>query len=103
MYKPIPLDERIPTLRAAINGDNLAEQAILDHFEGYVNKLSLVTLYSDSAQSHTYLDEDIRIQLQARILESLKSFDLEGILQGRMPRKKKALTAKDMGPRGLEI
>lgn len=87
MRKTIPRCERIPTLRAAKSGDSTAQQAILDHFESYVNKVSTVIIYLANGGSHTYLDEDIRIQVQKAILDSLCTFDLDGILQGRRPRK----------------
>ena len=88
MNKSIPPNERISTLHAAMAGDYLAQQAILNHFENYINRLSVVTIYSETGASHTYLDEDIRVQIQAKILESLMTFDLEGILKGRLPGKR---------------
>lgn len=81
MRKKIDQAERIAVLRAAIRGEHDAQQALLDYFDDYINAISTVTIYSEGGIATTNRDEDIKIQLQAKLLKSLNSFDLEGILQ----------------------
>lgn len=77
----IEQSKRIAILRAAIRGDSVAQQAILAHFESYINALSTVTLYEEGGRSQTYLDEDIKISLQEKLIRSLEHFDLDGVLE----------------------
>ena len=87
--KDIPSADRIILLRAAQGGNENAQQVILDTFAPYVSKLATITRYAQSGQYCKYIDEDIRVQIQATIFEKLPSFDLDGILQGRLPQKRK--------------
>lgn len=89
MAKSVPSCDRIHLLRAAQNGDQYAQQKILEYFDSYVVKLATITAYAENGQSNTCLDEDIRVQVQATMIEKLPNFDLDGILQGKLPRKKK--------------
>lgn len=85
MSLKIKREDRIKTLRAAIRNDPVAQQAILDHFADYINAMSAVTLRGENGHSRTFLDEDIRIQIQSALLSAIMRFDLEGIL--REPRQ----------------
>ncbi len=71
--------EAIFILRAAIQGDDEAQKSLLNLFDSYINSIATVTIYSEGGVSKTYLDEDIKIQIQAKLLKSLETFDLDGI------------------------
>lgn len=85
MSKIIEFEDRITTLRAAIRNDPAAQKAILGHFSDYINAMSTVTVCGENGHCTTYLDDDIRIQIQSHLLSAIERFDLEGIL--RMPRQ----------------
>lgn len=85
MSKIIDFKDRIPTLCAAIRGDPAAQTAILEHFSDYINAMSTVTVCGENGHCKTYLDDDIRIQIQSALLSAIGRFDLEGIL--RTPRQ----------------
>lgn len=81
MRTKIGEDERMAVLRAAMQGERDAQQAILDYFDDYINAISTITIYSEGGSAMTNRDEDIKIQLQSKLLKSLNNFDLDGILK----------------------
>ena len=87
MPKKIERPLRIATLRAAKRGDAAAQQAILDHFDAYISALSTINLDFEEGGTRKLIDEDIKIQIQAKLLASLDSFDLEGIYQKHLKDK----------------
>ncbi|MEA4897863.1 MAG: helix-turn-helix domain-containing protein [Christensenellaceae bacterium] len=88
--RQIEFGDRIKTLRAAIRNNPAAQQAILEHFSDYINTMSAVTLCGEDGRRRTYLDDDIRIQIQSALLSAILRFDLEGILRQPRQMQKKA-------------
>lgn len=78
MMKEMDVGKRIAVLRSAIHGETWAQQMILQHFDGYITTLSAIS--RERKDTTINVDEDIKVQLQLKLLQSLDSFDLEGIL-----------------------
>lgn len=81
MRKQINAEEGVKVLRAAIEGDLYAQQAILDHFDVYINYHARYVQYIDGVPQ-SFIDEDIKAILQEHLLFSLQKFRLNDIIQG---------------------
>ena len=88
MHRSIEPDNRIQILSSAIDGEHEAQRAILDFFDSYINALATVTVYYKEGQSRTFLDVDIKIEIQATLLEAVKRFGLDEILNRNRGKKR---------------
>ena len=73
MAKLLPYE----TIRKAANGDTQSICAVMEHFEGYINRLSIregTDLYGEPC---TYLNEDIKRELMIELIVKLPLFDCE--------------------------
>ena len=82
MRKQINAEEGAEVLRAAMEGDQYAQQAILDHFDVYINHYARYVQYIDGVPC-TLIDEDVKVILQEHLLFSLHKFRLDDIIQGK--------------------
>ena len=64
------------TIQEAIRGDATAIDKIMKHYEGYIMKLSTEIYYDQYGKINTYIDEDIRRQLQAKLITKISGFKL---------------------------
>ena len=70
---------RVPfsTIQAAIKGDTDAINKVLNYYEGYVSKLSIKRYHDKSGRIYECVDEDIRRQLQMKLIMKISHFKLE--------------------------
>lgn len=55
---------------AAVNGDSDAQNELLAYYEEYINTLSTVEELMEDGQVRRYIDEDIKAQIQMKLLEA---------------------------------
>lgn len=89
MSRIISPERRISVLSAAIHQDPIAQREILEYFDAYINALSTVSIHTPDGQKQTYLDEDIKVQIQETLLEAIRHFELDEILRTCNRRKRK--------------
>ena len=65
------------TIRKAANGDTQSICAVMEHFEGYINRLSMREGTDLYGEPHTYLNEDIKRELMIELIVKLPLFDCE--------------------------
>ena len=65
------------TIQAAIKGDTEAINKVLNYYEGYISKLSTKRYYDKSERKYECVDEDIRRQLQIKLIMQISHFKLE--------------------------
>ena len=64
---------RIPykTILASKNGDAVAIDEILKHYDSYINYHSCRTLCDENGTPYTYFDEEIKARIQAKLLQKV--------------------------------
>lgn len=69
---------RVPfsTIKEAIEGDTTAIKKVLDRYEGYISKLSLKRFQNKDGNIYEYVDEDMRYQLQTKLILKISNFKL---------------------------
>ena len=67
---PLPLG----VFNAAARGDSGALRAILNHYEGYIRALSIVRLYDDEGRPYLFIDEELRRDLELRLISKVMGF-----------------------------
>ena len=65
-YPMIPF----PLIVKATDGDTEAINQILHHYRGYITKRSLRLMKDEYGNEHLYVDEDMRLRLEAKLLYS---------------------------------
>lgn len=65
--EPIPL----PVILAASEGDERALNAVLNHYKGYIRFLAMRPMKDEYGNEHLYVDEDMRLRLEAKLLYSI--------------------------------
>ena len=65
------------TIRKAANGDTQSICAVMEHFEGYINRLSMREGTDLYGEPRTYLNEDIKRELMIELIVKLPLFDCE--------------------------
>lgn len=70
---PIPFE----TICAAVAGDALALQQVLKHYKNYIYKLCQCTYIDPNGTVHYYLDEELKQELEATLLERILRFKIE--------------------------
>ena len=67
----------ILSLLVATKGDPDAMKIVLQHFSGYIARLSMRTLYDERGNVYFGVDHDIRERLQAKLMMAVLTFKAE--------------------------
>lgn len=65
-----------PVVVAATSGDVIAINQVLKHFEGYIIALATKPLYDEYGNVHLFLDEELRRELETKLITKILSFDV---------------------------
>ena len=65
-----------PVIAAAVAGDPEAVNQVVQHYSGYIAKLSTRTGYGPDGIPRSYVDEDLRRRLETKLIVSILDFDL---------------------------
>lgn len=60
----------------ATEGDTLAIEQVLHHFELYINKLSQTIFLDEFGNSYIYIEDDIKRVLEAKLVMAILNFKL---------------------------
>ncbi len=63
-----------PVIVLASQGDILAMNIVLSHYEPYIARLSMRTSYDEYGNPHTSVDDDMRSRLEAKLMEKILNF-----------------------------
>lgn len=63
-----------PVILAATKGDPDAMKIVLQHFSGYIARLSMRKLYDERGNVYFGVDHDIRERLQAKLMMAVLTF-----------------------------
>ena len=66
-----------PVIVAATKGDTDAKKIVLQHFRGYIARLSMRKLYDERGNVYFGIDNDIRERLQAKLMMAVLNFRTE--------------------------
>ena len=66
-----------PVIVAATKGDRDAMKMVLQHFSGYIARLSMRKLYDERGNVYFGIDNDIRERLQAKLMMAVLNFRTE--------------------------
>jgi len=58
----------------AASGDSIAIEQAIQHYSGYVAKLSMRTVYNENGTRHNIVDEDIRWRLEVKLASAILKF-----------------------------
>ncbi len=61
-------------ISAASMGDADAINAVLSHYSGYIATLSMLRLYDEYGQIHSYVDEGLRRRLETKLITKILCF-----------------------------
>lgn len=64
-------DIPVSIIYGAKKGEYEAITYILSHYSGYINKLSTRTVYNQNGEYSSYIDEDMRTRLEAKLICSI--------------------------------
>ena len=67
-YKPPP---PLSIIEAARSGKADAIEQILQHYDGYINKLCLRTIIDESGQPHKQVDPYMKGRLQSKLMQAI--------------------------------
>lgn len=67
-YKPPP---PLSVIEAARSGEADAIEQILQHYDGYINKLCLRTVIDESEQPHKQVDPYMKGRLQSKLMQAI--------------------------------
>ena len=70
-------DSPYPVIVAATKGDPDAMKMVLQHFSGYIARLSMRKLYDERGNVYFGIDNDIRERLQAKMMMAVLNFRTE--------------------------
>ncbi len=59
-------------IKRAVHGDQEAIEAYLLHYDAYINSLVMYDEVGPDGQLHSYIDEDMKIQVQMKIVDALQ-------------------------------
>lgn len=60
-------------IKRAVHGDQQAIKAYLLHYDSYINSLVMYDEVGPDGQLHSYIDEDMKIQVQMKIVDALQN------------------------------
>ena len=66
-----------PVILAATKGDPDAMKMVLQHFSGYIARLSMRKLYDERGNVYFGIDNDIRERLQAKLMMAVLNIRTE--------------------------
>lgn len=61
---------------SASQGDIMAMDMVLSHYEPYIARLSIRTVVDDYGNPHTRVDEDMRRRLETKLISSILEFQV---------------------------
>lgn len=64
-------------ISAATKGDTEAIGMILDHYDRYIAKLCTRQLIDENGNSHSYIDEEMRMRLKIRLIMRTLAFRIQ--------------------------
>lgn len=65
-----------PVIVAASGGDISAINTVLKHYEGYIVVLSTRRLYDEYGNVHLFVDEELRRELETRLITKILTFNV---------------------------
>ena len=75
--RKMPLFLILSVIVAATKGDPDAMKMVLQHFSGYIARLSMRKLYDERGNVYFGIDNDIRERLQAKLMMAVLNFRTE--------------------------
>lgn len=63
-----------PVIVSASQGDALAMNIVLCHYEPYIARLAMRTSYDEYGNPHTSVDDDMRTRLESKLIEKILDF-----------------------------
>lgn len=67
---------RYPVIEAAIQGDVEAVNAIVDHYQGYINSLSIVQITDDKGNRESTVDTYLARTLELHLVTAILKFKI---------------------------
>lgn len=64
-------------ISAATKGDTEAIGMILDHYDRYIAKLCTRQMIDENGNSHSYIDEEMRMRLKIRLIMRTLAFRIQ--------------------------
>lgn len=74
-FRPEPLPP-FEWIEAAAHGDTLALCSLLKHYDGYINSLCTRKLKDEYGNTYSYVDEEMKNQLQVRLITRTLAFEI---------------------------
>lgn len=69
---------RYSTICSAVDGDEIAMEKILNHYNAYISKACLRPCYDDEYGSmHIVVDMDLKGRIRTAIMKAILNFELE--------------------------
>jgi len=65
-----------PIIKAAAMGDPIAINKIVDHYSGYITKLSTKRVYDVEGNAYGMVDDDMKRQLETKLITKILDFRL---------------------------
>ncbi|MGX8833066.1 helix-turn-helix domain-containing protein [Amedibacillus sp. YH-ame6] len=65
-----------PVIVSASLGDIMAMDIVLSHYEPYIARLSIRTVFDDYGNPHTRVDDDMRRRLETKLISSILEFQV---------------------------
>jgi hypothetical protein len=66
-----------PVIVLAVQGDVLAVNKVLKHFEPYIIRLSQKTLFDEMGNPHIHVEPEIKRRLETRLIVTILQFDFD--------------------------
>ena len=63
-------------IKAASEGDVETINTVVDHYEGYIIRLSILKMYDEYGQVHYCIDETLRRRLQTKLITKVLDFKI---------------------------
>lgn len=63
-------------IKAASEGDVEAINTVVDHYEGYIIRLSIQKMYDEYGQVHYCIDETLRRHLETKLITKVLDFKI---------------------------
>ena len=60
-------------IKRTVHGEQEAIEACLLHYDAYINSLVMYDEVGPDGQLHSYIDEDMKIQVQMKIVDALQN------------------------------
>lgn len=65
-----------PTITLAVQGDVIAVNQVLEHFQQYIIKLSQKTLFDEMGNPYIYVEPEIKRILETKLIVAILNFEL---------------------------